>query len=255
MAICGCGLPALCCQPAVAGGFIYADLRSELNTHPALQALFTQSPVCEPLLQAFLFPSTLREVTLHPLSLACIFIYSSHGKWVIPPFPWSFPPTATFTSFPILITGRSCCSCQPLCLFTAHEEVGFPPSPVEFSSLCHSHKLPRSWFLGACPCSHQSLSGQARLVYLQFREGFPSPPLRRSGRPTLFATCVYCSYCLLLSFSYFPGGRFVCPGGHAVLAQGCLWEYTYHLAHLVHVFLLYLGVGDWRPRGPPGFSV
>jgi hypothetical protein len=50
MAICGCGFPARYCQPAVAGGFIYADLRGELNTHLALQALFTQSSVCEPLL-------------------------------------------------------------------------------------------------------------------------------------------------------------------------------------------------------------
>jgi hypothetical protein len=47
MAICGYGLPARCCQPAVAGGVIYADLSSELNTHLAQQALFTQSsPVC-----------------------------------------------------------------------------------------------------------------------------------------------------------------------------------------------------------------
>jgi hypothetical protein len=43
VAIWGCGLPARCCQPAVAGGFIYADLRCELNTHLAPQALFTQS--------------------------------------------------------------------------------------------------------------------------------------------------------------------------------------------------------------------
>jgi hypothetical protein len=35
------GLPAHCCQPAVAGGVIYADLRSELNTHLGPQALFT----------------------------------------------------------------------------------------------------------------------------------------------------------------------------------------------------------------------
>jgi hypothetical protein len=101
MVICGCGLPAHCCQPAVAGDFIYADLRGELSTHLALQALFTQSsPVPEPLLQAFLFPSTLGEVTLHPLSQACVFVYSSHGKWVFPPLLWSFPPTATFTRFP-----------------------------------------------------------------------------------------------------------------------------------------------------------
>jgi hypothetical protein len=37
MAIWGCSSPAHCCQPAVAGGFIYADLRSELNTHLALR--------------------------------------------------------------------------------------------------------------------------------------------------------------------------------------------------------------------------
>jgi hypothetical protein len=52
-------LPARCCQPAVSEGIIYADLRGELSTHLALQALFAQiSPVCEPLLLAFPFPST-----------------------------------------------------------------------------------------------------------------------------------------------------------------------------------------------------
>jgi hypothetical protein len=86
MAICGCGSPARCCQPAVAGGFIYADLRSELSSHLAPLALFTQSStVLQLLLQAFPFSSTLGEVTLHLLSQACIFVYSSHGKWVFPP--------------------------------------------------------------------------------------------------------------------------------------------------------------------------
>jgi hypothetical protein len=109
-------------------------------------------------------------------------------------------------------------------------EVGLPPSPVEFSSLCHSHKLSCSWLLDACPCSLPLLSGQARLVYLQSQEGFPSPPLWRSGCPTLFATCLYCSYCLLLSFSFFPGWGSVCPGGYADLAQGCLWKYRIPLS-------------------------
>jgi hypothetical protein len=93
-------LPAHCCQPVVAGCVIYADLRSELNTHLALQALFTQSPEREPLLQAFPFPSTLWEVTLHPLSQAIMFVYSSYGRWVFPPLLWSFPPSTTLTSFP-----------------------------------------------------------------------------------------------------------------------------------------------------------
>jgi hypothetical protein len=43
MPICGCGLPAHLCQPAVAGGIIYAHLGSEVNTHLAPQTLFTQS--------------------------------------------------------------------------------------------------------------------------------------------------------------------------------------------------------------------
>jgi hypothetical protein len=58
------------------------------------------SPVCEPLLQAFPFPSTLGKVTLHPHCQAYMFIYSSCGRWVFPPLLWSFPPSATFTSFP-----------------------------------------------------------------------------------------------------------------------------------------------------------
>jgi hypothetical protein len=71
-----------------------------VNTHLAPQALFTQSsPVHELLLQAFPFPSTLGELTLHQLSQACMFIYNSHGKWAFSPLLWSFPPTATFTSF------------------------------------------------------------------------------------------------------------------------------------------------------------
>jgi len=41
MAIWGCGSPSHCCQAAIAGGVIYADLRDELNTHLTPQALFT----------------------------------------------------------------------------------------------------------------------------------------------------------------------------------------------------------------------
>jgi hypothetical protein len=37
--------------------------------------------------------------------------------------------------------------------------------------------------------------------------------------------CLNCSYCLLLSFSFFPGWRSVCPGGYAALAQAGLWGY------------------------------
>jgi hypothetical protein len=83
-----------------------------------------------------------------------------------------------------------------------------------------SFPTPDCWACAAAPV----FSGQ--LVYLQFCEGFPASPLQCSGRPTLFATCLFCCcYCLLLSFSFFPWvgvGLSRCYGG---LAQGCLWKY------------------------------
>jgi hypothetical protein len=69
------------------------------------------SPVCKQLLQAFPCPSTLGEVTLHLLSQACVFIYSSCGKWVFPPLLWTFPPSTTFTSFPA--SGCWACAAAP----------------------------------------------------------------------------------------------------------------------------------------------
>jgi hypothetical protein len=195
----------------------------------APQALFTQSsPVREPLLQAFPFPSTLGEVTLHLLSQACMFIYDSCGKWSFSPLLWSFPPTTTSTSFPapdywaVLLL-------LPAAMF-AYSSPGkwvFPPLLWSFppSATLTSFPVPGCWACAPTP----ALSGQAQLVYLQFREGLPSP-LRHSGHPTLFATCLYCSYCLLLSFSFFPRWGSVCPGGYADLAQGCLWKYCIPLS-------------------------
>jgi hypothetical protein len=110
MAICGCGLPAPCCQPAVAGGVIYAGLWGELSTHLTLQALFTQSsPVREPLLQAFPFPSTLGEVTLQQLSPASLFIYSSMGDFPSPLFRSQGAPLSLLCVLFIVIVYYSVC--------------------------------------------------------------------------------------------------------------------------------------------------
>jgi hypothetical protein len=132
MAIWDCGLPACCCQPAVAGGIIYADLWGELSTHLSQQALFTQSSL---VLQAFPFPNTLGEVTLHPLSQACMFIYSSRGKWAFPPLLWRFHPTAAFTSFPV--PGCQVCVAFPAFShwFVIYNSVKHFPSPL-FGTQC-----------------------------------------------------------------------------------------------------------------------
>jgi hypothetical protein len=79
----------------------------------------------------------------------------------LPPFMWSFPPSATLTSLP----------------------------------------APGCWARAPAP----ALSGLARLVYLQFCEGFPYPSLQCSGHPTLFATSLLVLF-LITQFLFFSLG-------------------------------------------------
>jgi hypothetical protein len=148
-------LPACCCQPAVAGGFIYAALRSEFSTHLALQALFTQSsPVREPLLQAFPFPSTLGEVTLHPLSQACVFIYSSRGKWVFSPSCGVFLPPPLLQAFPLLIAGHVVLLLPTgVFVYSSHGRWVFPSLLWSFppSATFTSFPVPACWACATAP--------------------------------------------------------------------------------------------------------
>jgi hypothetical protein len=90
-------------------------------------------------------------------------------------------------------------------------------------------------------------------------EGFPLPSLWHSGRPTLFAMCVFCCYCLLFSFFFFFSLDWgvSLSKGLADLAQDCLWEYHVLLSSpVVCVFPSYLGAAIWWQHGsPPGFSI
>jgi hypothetical protein len=166
-----------------------------------------------------------------------------------------FLPPPLSQAFLLLITGRCCCSCQPPCLFTVHVGSGssllscgvFLPQPLSQAFLL---------LVAGCmpPLPPESLR-PGRLVYLQSREGFPSPNLRCSVCPTLFPTCLYCSYCLLLSFSFFPGGGWSVQGAMLLWPRLVCGSTMYRKAHLVCVFPSRLGAGDWRPGGPPGFSI
>jgi hypothetical protein len=88
---------------------------------------------------------------------------------------------------------------------------------------------------------------------------FPSPPLRCSGHPVLFAMCLFCCYCLLFSFFFL----FSLGGGQSVQGAMVIWPSIVcrntmcHLAHLVVcVFPCHLGIAVlWRCGGPPGFSI
>jgi hypothetical protein len=141
----------------------------------------------------------------------------------LPLLLWSFPPTTTFTSFSapdywvVLLSLPAA-----MFVYSSHGRWVFPSSCGVF----HPPPLSQIFLLlvlGACPRSHTLRPGLACLFTVPGR--IPFPPLRHSVPPTLFPTCLHCSYCLLLSFSFFLRWRSVCPGGYADVAQGCLWEY------------------------------
>jgi hypothetical protein len=136
-----------------------------------------------------------------------------------------FLPLLLLQAFQLVITGRCCCSCQPPCLFSVH--VGSESSLLS-CGIFIPPPLSQGFLLlvtGHTPPLPPEALWPTRLVYSQSWEGFPSPNLWHSMRPTLFPTCLYCSYCLLLSFSFFPWVEVGLSRGYAALAQACLWEY------------------------------
>jgi hypothetical protein len=106
---------------------------------------------------------------------------------------------------------------RPVCLFTVHVGGGSSPSPVKFSSHCHfhklscfcllggaaapaghhvclqftwevglpsSHKLPRSWLLGACPAPARGFPAcPACLFRVPGRIPFPQSSVLRVPHP------------------------------------------------------------------------
>jgi hypothetical protein len=114
MAICSCGLPACCCQPAVAGGIIYADLWGKLSTHLAQQALLPQSSV--PDATATNFP-----LSKHPGGGDTASAFSGLGVYLQLMWEVSLPllscgvflPLPLSQAFPLLVAGRALRAAAP----------------------------------------------------------------------------------------------------------------------------------------------
>jgi hypothetical protein len=237
-------LPACCCQPAVAGGVIYADLRGELNTHLTLQALFTQSSVQEPLLQAFPFPCTLGEMTLYLLSQASVFVYSSCGKWVFPPLLWSFPPSATFTSFPTP-DYRAVLLLLPAAMFvySSRGKWVFPsllwsfPPPATLTSF----PTPGCWAFAPTP-ARASPALPAYLFTVPGRISLPSIFLLRAPHPLSHVSLLF--LLLISQFLFFPQVEVGLCRGLCCSGPGMsVGVPRYCKAHLVRVFPSHLGAG------------
>jgi hypothetical protein len=122
-----------------------------------------------------------------------------------------FLPPPLSQALLLLITGRCCCSCQPPCLFTAHMGSGssllscgvFLPPPL-------SHAFP----LLVAEHTHPA-PARASLACLACLFTVPQSSVLIAPHPLL--ACLNCSYCLLVSFSFFP-----CGGG-SVQGAMLLW--------------------------------
>jgi hypothetical protein len=192
-----CPLLSACC---FAGAFIYADLWGELSTHLAPR-------LC--LLRVLLCASCCYKLSPFQAHWGGDTAPTFSGLRVYLQLTWkvSLPPSPVdFTSFPAPDYWE--CAAAPagqhVCLQLTWE-VGLPPSPVEFSSLRHSHKLSRSWLLGA-----PTLSDQAQLVYLQFWEGFLSPLFSAQGAPPSLLRV------FIVLIAYYSVSLFSLDGGQSV---------------------------------------
>jgi hypothetical protein len=229
MAICGCCLSAHCCQPAVAVGVIYADLWDELNTPLPCWLCLLRILLCVTmLLQALPFP--LGEVTLHPLlRSACLFAVHM-GSGSSPISCGVFLPLPLLQPFPLLTVG--CVLLLLLASVFVYSSNGlWVLAPLLWSFLLSplaSFPAPGCWVHAPTP-AFTSLARPGLFIYSSRKDFLSPPPLALRAPHPLCCVSLF-SYYLLLSFSFFPRWRLVCPGSYADLAQGCLWNYRVPLS-------------------------
>jgi hypothetical protein len=111
-------------------------------------------------------------------------------------------------------------------------EVGLPPSPVVFSSLCHSHKLSYSWLLGTLPRSQQSLSGPPGLfIYSSGKDSLPPIFSAQGAPPSLQRVFIVLSAYYSVSL-FSQGGDWSVQGTMLFWPRLVCGSTAYCLAHL-----------------------
>jgi hypothetical protein len=128
--------------------------------------------------------------------------------------------------------------------------VGLPPSPVEFSSLCHSHKLSRSWLLGMRRPLLPSVARSGLFIYSSGRDS-STPLLGAQGTPPslLHVFIVLIAYYAVSLFS--PGGGQSDQRAMLIWPRVVCGSTMYCLAHLVCIFPGHVDAGVWWPGAPP----
>jgi hypothetical protein len=131
--------------------------------------------------------------------------------------------------------------------------VGLPPSPVKFSSLHHSHKLSRSWFLGTNPCSCRRLSSPPGLfIYSSGKDPFPQSSALSVPPPSFL--CVFIVLIAYYSVSLFsPGGGRSAQGAMRLWPRVVCGSTTVPLSSPCPCLPKPYGCGCLAARGPSSF--
>jgi hypothetical protein len=136
-----------------------------------------------------------------------VFIYSSCGKWIFPPLLWSFPPTATFISFPapdywavLLLLPAA------MFVYSSRGKWVFPPLLWSFppSATLTSFPVPGCWAHAPAP-ARASPACLACLFTVPGRIPFPQSLALSVPHPLSHVSLLFL---LLISQSHFfsPGG-------------------------------------------------
>jgi hypothetical protein len=115
-----------------------------------------------------------------------------------------FLPSPLLQAFLPLIAGRCCCFLLlGVFVYSSCGRWVFPPSPVEFSSPCHSHKFSRSWLLGTPLLPPEPLQpASACLFTVPGRIPLPPSSELRVPHPLCHVSLLF--LLLITQFVFFP---------------------------------------------------
>jgi hypothetical protein len=140
-------------------------------------------------------------------------------------------------------------------VYSSHGRWVFPPLLWSFppSTTLTSFPAPGCWARAPAPAG-ASPARPGLFIYSSGKDSLPPSSALSVPHPLSHVSLLF--LLLVTQFLFFsPGGVQSVQGAMLLWPRVVCGSNTYRLAHLVRVFLSCLCVGNWWPRGPPGFSV
>jgi hypothetical protein len=148
-----------------------------------------------------------------------MFIYSLCGRWVFPPLLWSFPSTATFTSFPAPDYWAVLLLPAAMFVYSLRWKWVFPPLLWSFppSATLTSCPAPGCWVQALPPLPPEALRTSGSFTYSPGKDSLP---------PIFGAQCVPPSFrCVFIALIAYCSVSLFSPGGsQSVQGATLLWS-------------------------------